>query len=414
MKNSLQDLLERDPSSISFCIINLGCKVNKVEADELYARLYALGSKPSDQDHAHIIIVNSCTVTSVADKKTLKTIRHALRCNMHASIYVTGCGAALNSDHFTELDERIFVIDKFDLLTYLDDLCEKNHVIPLRVGDNFRTRVNIKIQDGCDHACSYCIVHVARGKAWSVDEKQVMSEVKHYFDQGVKEIILTGIDLASYHFKDTTLASLLQNITTIASRYSDERGIAPRIRLSSMEPLSLDDELIGVIADSAPFICRHLHLPLQSGSSKVLQEMNRPYLQDDYSDLCKKLNEAIPQLSLTTDIICGFPGETEKDFEETMALAKEVGFSKIHVFPYSIREGTPAALRTDHLPFDVIQQRSRIMRSLSKELRQNDWEKRKGSRELCIIEPRQAITESYHTISLPKDAHIGDLVYMTL
>ncbi len=414
MTDLLQAHLEIDPARISFCIINLGCKVNKVEADELHAHLSALGCIPKDQENAQFIIINSCTVTSVADKKTLKTIRHALRSNPDAFVYVTGCGAALDSNNFTNIDKRVFVIDKFSLLTYLHDLCEKNHIVPLRMGEAFRTRVNIKIQDGCDHACTYCIVHVARGKARSVNKKQVLEEIRHYFDQGVKEIILTGIDLASYQFENADLSMLLREITNMASLYSDENGITPRVRISSMEPLSVDDALIRCIADCAPTICRHFHLPVQSGSSKVLSEMNRPYTRDEYLYLCERLNTALPSLSLTTDIICGFPGETDKDFEETLTLAREVGFSKIHVFPYSKRKGTPAALRTDQVDPEIINERCQILRNLSKELRRNDREKRRGMQELCIIEPRQAISESYHALAVPQNARIGDMIYMTL
>lgn len=404
------NLSDKITPGLRFCIINLGCKVNRVESDTLRALLASRGCIASAKESAQLIIINSCTVTGEADKKTRKAIRGALKSAPSAQVIVTGCLAAIEGERLKELDNSLEVIHRSDLFSFL----EGNVTSPLRLGDGFRTRVNIKVQDGCDRACTYCIVHVARGRAKSTPFEKIVREANAYLRQGVKELVLTGIDLGSYKDQDKTLSDLIQALLDIAQQTQGSAPYSARIRASSLEPVSVDKKLIELLATSEGKLCRHLHLPLQSGSSKVLREMNRPYSAEEFFKLTEELYSAIPSLSLTTDIICGFPGETEEDFASTLDLARACKFSKIHVFPYSKRAGTPAAERDDQINPEIISARTTALRKLSDTLRKADLEQRKGTSELVLVQPDFGLTESYHEIPLSKEHREGELILSRL
>ena len=390
----------------SFCIVNLGCKVNRVEGDAIMAALLKRGAKPVDQECADLIVINTCTVTGEADKKARKACRHALAANPCARVVVTGCATAVNPDAFSSLDPRICVVDRLDLALAFD-AGSADH---LRTGEGFRTRVNIKIQDGCDHACTYCIVHVARGKARSMPADDVIAEARKYFESGIKEVVLTGIDIGSYQSGNYRIAKLAENLIEVADHVCVTDENPARIRISSIEPLNVTDDLIELLRSADGRLCRHLQLPLQSGSSKVLKEMDRPYTAEQYAELVSKLRDAVPSISLSTDIIVGFPGETEEDFVKTCELARVAGFSRIHVFPYSMREGTPAAKRSDQIAPEEKRNRARMLRELGAELSREDLAKRAGTIELAIVEGASALTESYHELAAPEGSSAGELV----
>ena len=414
----------------SFHVVNLGCKVNRVESDAIAAAMLKRGAQFADEACAEVIFVNTCTVTGEADKKARKAVRHALNVNPDARVIVTGCAVAIDADTFSALDPRVAVVQRTRLFAdFLSDgdlmLTESplagdlamnagSRTNDLRMGEGFRTRVNIKIQDGCDHACTYCIVHVARGKAKSAPYRQVVEEARAYFQHGAKELVLAGIDLASYRDGDVRLAQLVELLLEEADKACLPGELPARVRASSIEPHTLDEQLIDLLARSNGRLCRHLHLPLQSGSSKVLREMARPYDAAKFREIVEHLYERVPALSLTTDIIVGFPGETDDDFAATMELARASRFSKIHVFPYSRREGTPAAVRVDQVPAEVKAARAASLRALSDELRKADFERRRGSEELVIVEDTCALTESYHELPVPPDAHPGSLVLVRM
>lgn len=408
---NLSSLLESPAMErgLGFCVINHGCKVNKVESDTFASLLAARGAQLVDEEEARLIIVNTCTVTGEADRKARKAVRHALKTSPEALVVVTGCGAVIDPAAYGRLDGRVQVIGRFELLDLLREGREAREA-PLRLGEGFRTRVNLKIQDGCDRACTYCIVHVARGKARSTDAAQVLSEANAYLASGVKELVLTGIDLGSYQSSDYDLAKLVDELMALSRSNCAQGELPARIRASSLEPMSITPQFVDLLANSEGFLCRHLHVPLQSGSSKVLREMARPYTADEFASLVERLYDRVPSLSLSTDVIVGFPGETDEDFEETMQLARACRFSKIHVFPYSKRAGTPAAKRADQVPPDIIRARAAQLRKLSDELRERDFASRKGTKELVIVESRFALTESYHEIPLPEGIPEGSLV----
>ena len=394
----------------NFTVVNLGCKVNRVESDSIAAHMLALGGLIVDAELADVIFVNSCTVTGEADKKTRKAVRGALRANPHAEVVVTGCGVSIDPDSFRAIDPRVRTIERAELFSSL----ASGNSLPLRFGEEFRTRVNIKVQDGCDHACTYCIVHVARGPATSMPFGEIVREAEGYFSKGAKELVLTGIDLGSYRDGTKGLADLTSALLERADKFSVPGEPPARVRASSIEPKTVDERFVDLLATADGRLCRHLHLPLQSGSTRVLRQMARPYTADFFAELVDYLRERVPQLSLTTDIICGFPGETEEDFQMTLEMARHCRFSKIHVFPYSKRSGTPAAQRADQVPPDVKSARASRLRSLAEELRLDDFAQRAGTTELALVEPDIALTESYHEIPVPPGASTGQLVPITL
>ena len=249
--------------------------------------------------------------------------------------------------------------------------------------------------------------------------EQILAECVRYARAGVKEIVLTGINLGSYcdtsERKPRTLAHLLSELLESTRRYASSDEPACRFRISSVEPKDVDEGLIEILAASEGRVCRHLHLPLQSGSTKVLREMARPYDADYYVDLASTLRKRVPQLSLSTDIIVAFPGETDEDFNATLSVAEECAFSKIHVFPYSKREGTPAAERVDQVPGTQAADRARQLRLLAKELRSADYRARTGSCERVLVEQcGRGMTESYYEIAVPSHLPVGSLPLLPL
>ena len=410
---------------MKYAVVNLGCKVNRVESDAFASSLDAHGAKSCDAADADLIVVNTCTVTGEAEKKTRKAVRRALRANDRATVIVTGCAAAIDKDTFLAMDPRVRVMGKAELASSIDagawGLDAAAHGPALPVGEGYRTRVGVKVQDGCNNACTYCVVHVARGKATSVDPREVVRQCRALASAGVKEIVLTGINLGSYRWRDeetgeaTGLADLLRTLLEETADLHKEGEYPARFRVSSVEPRDVHDDLIEVLATAGGRVCRHLHLPLQSGNSKVLREMHRPYNAEHFEAIVANLYERVPELSLSTDIICGFPGETEGEFEDTLRVAHTCRFSKIHVFPYSKREGTPAAARIDQVPPGVKADRAQRLRDLGDLLRDNEREARKGTRELAVVEEEGvALTESYFEVPVPKNAKAGEMIEITL
>ncbi|WP_242369967.1 MiaB/RimO family radical SAM methylthiotransferase [Adlercreutzia muris] len=443
-------------AAFRFAVVNLGCKVNRVEADGFERLLAGRGGAPSPVAEADLIVVNTCTVTGEAEKKTRKAVRHALAANEEAPVIVTGCATEIDAAAYEALGSRVTVVPKAGMALYLeegafpsrppaggspldtraqrdDHTAEEGELAaPERPAPSTgnraaglaapegaeavlpadgRTRIGIKVQDGCDNACTYCIVHVARGRATSRNADEVAAEAVALARAGVREIVLTGINLGSYDADGLDLADLCRRLLAETAELHAPGEPPCRFRIGSVEPMDVSMDLIGLLAEARGRLCRHLHLPLQSGSSKVLQEMGRPYDAEEYRQLADYLRAMVPEIALTTDIIVGFPGETEQDFEDTCALARHVGFAKIHVFPYSQREGTPAAERPDQVPPGEKAARAARLRTLTDELAAADRAARAGAVELALVErPGHATTESYHEMPAPAGAAIGSLV----
>lgn len=441
---------------MNYAIVNLGCKVNRVESDSFAVSLQAQGWEAAREADADLIVVNTCTVTGEAEKKTRKAVRRALRENGQATVMVTGCAVAIDASTYEAMSERVRVVGKTELLEAVrrefrggggsdragDDaeyalecisrVSESDgfgptgessslDAIPLPVGEGFRTRVGVKVQDGCDNACTYCIVHVARGRASSRSADDVVSECMQLARAGVREIVLTGINLGSYcdgNRRDprvVRLPALLERLLeeTVDLRAADEPPC--RFRISSIEPRDVDDALIELLSVARGRICRHLHLPMQSGSTKVLREMARPYTAERFIELVESLRRRVPGIALSTDIIVGFPGETEDDFRQTLETVRRCAFEKIHVFPYSRREGTPAAARVDQVPPSAKTARAAELRTLGDELRAEGLTRRSGTIEIALVEESGiAMAESYYEVEAPAGASAGEMVEISL
>lgn len=340
-----------------YTVVNLGCKVNRVEADGFERLLAERGGVPVGEAAADLIVVNTCTVTGEAEKKTRKAVRHALSTNDGARVVVTGCASELSSETFAAMDDRVVVVPKAGADLYLSELemsgtapCETPESFPASPADG-RTRIGIKVQDGCDNACTYCIVHVARGRATSRPADEVVAEAVALAESGVREVVLTGINLGSYDDGGTDLTDLCRRLLTATADLHGAGEPPCRFRIGSIEPMDVTGEFVSLLAEAEGRICRHLHLPLQSGSSRVLREMARPYDAHEFRQLADFLRASVPSIALTTDIIVGFPGETYEDFQQTMQLCRQVRYQCMFTFIFSPRPGTRAALLDDPVPY---------------------------------------------------------------
>lgn len=354
----------------------LGCKVNQYESEAIVELFAEKGYEIVGIDEeADVYVINTCTVTNFGDKKSRQLIRKVKRQNENAIVAVVGCYAQTAPQELMQVEGVNLVIgtkDRAQIVEMVENYSfEKgveNHVSDIMKERVFeplsiqklanRTRAYLKIQDGCSQYCSYCIIPYARGPIRSRDPQDVIAEVKRLAENGFKEVVLTGIHVASYgkDRKDTSLLEILRQVHEV-------EGIE-RIRFSSIEPNVVTEEFAQAIADM-PKVCDHFHLSLQSGCDKTLKEMNRKYDTEKYRQAAATLRKYLPEVALTTDIIAGFPGETEEDFQASYDFAKEIGFAKIHAFPYSPKRGTPAAARKDQLLNAVKAERSHRLIELS-------------------------------------------------
>ncbi len=340
-----------------FAIKTLGCKVNQYEEQVLRENLVRFGFREAGVRDADIVIVNSCTVTAQADRKTRKIVQKIKKENPGVKIFVTGCLAVLEEDieNLRSLPEVHAVVpgsDKARIPLILDDMFGgggKKAVKEEVSGFSSHTRAFLKIQDGCDQNCSYCKVSLVRGPSRSRDKRDVLAEVARLADGGYREIVLTGVCLGAWKGgKGESISDLLREIDGLEGDF--------RIRISSIEPNYIDETLIETIAASGR-ICRHLHIPLQSGSDRILGSMGRRYTVDRFRCLVGRLRKAVPLIGLTMDVIAGFPGETDADFRRTLEFVRETRPSRLHVFKYSDRKGTPASLITEKVPLNTAKSR---------------------------------------------------------
>ena len=338
-------------------ICSLGCKVNIYEAEFVANILKENNYEIVDfEDKADIYIINTCSVTNESDKKSRKMINRARKNNKDAIIIVMGCYSQLNAD---KIDADIILgnKDKSNIVKLIEEYKTKNNKIT-KIYDLTKTkfeemeiskftnhtRAFVKIQDGCNAFCSYCIIPYTRGRVRSKDKASVIKEVTKLVNNGYKEIVLTGIHTGRYGIDiNTTLEELLKELVEIPNIY--------RIRLSSIEINEITPGIIKLLKENK-VMAKHLHIPLQSGSNKILKLMNRRYNKEEFKNMITKIKE-IPNISLTTDLIVGFPNETEEDFKETLDTLNEIKFTKIHTFPYSRRNGTPAAAMENQVPPEV-------------------------------------------------------------
>ncbi|MEQ2526241.1 tRNA (N(6)-L-threonylcarbamoyladenosine(37)-C(2))-methylthiotransferase MtaB [Bacillaceae bacterium CLA-AA-H227] len=358
----------------------LGCKVNHYETEAIWQLFKEQGYDRTEfESTADVYVINTCTVTNTGDKKSRQVIRRAIRKNPDAVICVTGCYAQTSPAEIMAIPGVDIVVgtqDRVKMLEYIELYKEERqpinavgNIMKNRVYEELdvpaftdRTRASLKIQEGCNNFCTFCIIPWARGLMRSRDPQEVIHQAQQLVDAGYQEIVLTGIHTGGYgeDMKDYNLASLLRDLE------AQVKGLK-RLRISSIEASQITDEVIEVI-DQSNVIVRHLHIPIQSGSNTVLKRMRRKYTMEFFAERLERLKEVLPGLAVTSDVIVGFPGETEEEFMETYNFIKEHKFSELHVFPYSKRTGTPAARMDDQVDEDVKNERVHRLIALSDQL----------------------------------------------
>lgn len=358
----------------------LGCKVNHYETEAIWQLFKEEGYDRTEFDQqADVYVINTCTVTNTGDKKSRQVIRRAIRQNPDAVICVTGCYAQTSPAEIMAIPGVDIVVgtqDRTKLLGYIEQYRAERqpinavrNIMKNRVYEELdvpaftdRTRASLKIQEGCNNFCTFCIIPWARGLMRSRDPKEVLHQAQQLVDAGYLEIVLTGIHTGGYgqDLKDYNLAQLLRDLE------ANVKGLK-RLRISSIEASQLTDEVIEVLRESK-IVVNHLHIPIQSGSDTVLKRMRRKYTMEFFGERLTKLHEALPDLAVTSDVIVGFPGETEEEFMDTYNFIRDHKFSELHVFPFSPRTGTPAARMEDQIDEDIKNERVHRLISLNDQL----------------------------------------------
>ena len=464
------------------CVVNLGCRVNRVESDWMESSFVQSGAVLCAEDEADIIAINTCAVTGEAQAKTRKAVRRAASLPKHPLVAVTGCVANLFPAELEAIGDNVRVLpaklvlvedslkaweelnggltgegedtsllkqssplcgcgtrdeasspSQQESLQYMqrDDLARVESVSSGAVSQArsaedclstedtlstpgghavFRARRGVKVQDGCDNKCTYCIVWRARGKSLSTPYSLIEKQVRQVLSEGALEVDLTGINLGRYASVDEQgapldLAGLIERLVPLIR----EHGAL--LRASSIEPPEVTSELVTAFARNADCVAPHFHLPLQAGSTRVLHRMGRRYNAEQFLEKVALIREALPAAAISTDIIVGFPGETEEDFQETLALSEKAAFSKIHAFRFSARPDTPAASMPDQIAPEVIRERSERLRILADRLRHDDAARRIGTVEPVLIEQIDVAgnacgtTASHHEVVIPAGEH---------
>ncbi|MFZ5572799.1 MAG: tRNA (N(6)-L-threonylcarbamoyladenosine(37)-C(2))-methylthiotransferase MtaB [Thermodesulfobacteriota bacterium] len=399
-----------------FFIQTLGCKVNQFESDALRTLLMNNGWVPAgDGQPAEVCIINTCTVTRKASMQSRQAIRQAIRLHPDARIIVTGCYAQTAPEEIEQIQGVYEIIGHAYKHKIADAILSKRNKkipkTPLRIIRDInreqifkqtpvvpvtdRTRPYLKIQDGCSSFCSYCIVPFARGRSRSMPREDVLANITSLASFGYQEVVLTGIDLGSYgkdlSGKNGGLAELLFHI--------ESRRLIQRVRLSSIEPLEFSNDLFQLIAESR-MICRHFHIPLQSGDDGILKKMRRPYTSSQYARIIEELHRLAPHAAIGADVLVGFPGETDSAFENTMSLVKALPLTYLHVFPYSVRPGTAACEFPGRLEADIIKVRCRLIRELGLWKKRRFYQNAVGSEvEILIEDQREPLTSRLKGLS---------------
>lgn len=368
----------------------LGCRVNLYETDALASQFKAAGYEiVENEDDADIYIVNTCTVTNQSDQKCRQALNQIRRSHPTAVIAATGC--MVNHRRQEMLDSGVinFAIDnerKYALFSIIDGYVKGEPVDPEGFDkdlfsyspafDTFHTRSLIKIHDGCNNFCSYCIIPNVRGRATSRCDKEIYENIRQVVDHGFKEIVLTGVNMGRYQYENVNFEQLIEGILKIGGDF--------RVRISSIEPDNFSDRFLKLFEN--PKLAPHMHICLQSGAENTLREMHRHYTAAQFKEMCGRIKSAVPDFNITTDVIVGFPGETEEDFAESAELCRKIGFSHIHTFKYSVRTGTKAASLPNQIPETVKAERSAVIRQISSENKLKYFNRMLGKPQKMLVE----------------------------
>ena len=393
----------------NFYLKSMGCKSNQFEGQIVAQKLFEAGYTEVEQiQDADLFILNSCSVTHKSDNEAMYHLRHAKKLGLKTIL--TGCIAQIEKEKLLQepfIDIVLGNEDKFEIVEHLNnnetfivrDLMNTNDFYEITLNDSTKTRISLKIQDGCDNRCAYCIIPYGRGKSRSANSDFIINEINKYSSQGYKEVVFTGIHIGLYG-KDfgKNLLSLLKEI--------EEKTSIPRYRLGSLNPLEIDTEMLDFLQNSEKF-CPHFHLSLQSACNATLKRMNRHYTVEYYLDQIEDITKRFNNPFLGSDIIAGFVGETDKDFEITIENLKKSKLSQIHTFPYSIRKGTIAEKLTGHLPDKIKEERATIIKQISAEKFNKFLLANIGSEQEVLIEKRlnkngkyKGVTRNYINVVL--------------
>ena len=395
----------------SFAVLTFGCRVNQADSQTLESELRARGARPVSAEEADVVIVNTCSVTAAADQGARQTIRRVARLNPDVRVIVTGCYATRRPDEAAALPRVVGVVANAD----------KDRLVPLAAaagwmttaerfgegdgpcglaspGTGGRTAMTIRVQTGCEERCSYCIIPETRGHSRSEPPARLMSRIRAAVDAGYKEIVLTGVHLGSYGrdlAERTSLAALVRRLS--------ECDADVLFRISSLEPMDCTPEIVDLVATSSR-LAPHFHLPLQHASDAMLAAMRRPYLFADYELLVHRIRRLLPQASIGSDIIVGFPGERDEDFEALLGRVRTLPLTHLHVFPYSDRPGTDASTRTGKVDGAVIRSRARAVRELGTAMTTAFRRSQQDvtTRALTLDEGWSAVTPNYLKVQLDR------------
>ena len=389
------------PETQKVAFHNLGCKVNQHDSAIMAALFQDAGYEVVDfNDLADVYVVNTCTVTHLSDRKSRQMIRHAARENPAATIVVCGCYAQTAKAELEALDEVDLIIGTNERHKVVEavETFRQDHVKTAYMADDEElfyyedlphervsgmTRAYVKIQEGCDQFCAYCAIPYARGPLRSRSEQDTIDEINMLVERGYKEVILTGIHIGAYGrgVKDETC-----DLTGLCRRILDETAIE-RLRIGSLEGIEVTDALIEMIA-SDERMAKHLHLPLQSGCDRTLSAMRRPYDTEQFREMMRRIRGKVPNIAITTDLMVGFPGETDEDFKESLVFCNDIAFSAMHIFKYSMRSGTPAAAMPDQIDPQIKERRAKQMADVAQK-NKLDYERRFVGQTLRILVEEQ-------------------------
>mgnify|MGYP004463028409 FL=1 len=389
--------------TVAFC--TLGCKVNQYETNAMMQKMIEAGYEVVDfETKADIYIINTCTVTNMADKKSRQMLRRVKEINPEAILVAVGCYAQVAKEKLEQIPEIDLILginEKNDIVKYVEQASKNTYVSDVLHQTEFldfgdvtyteKTRAVIKVQDGCNQFCSYCIIPYARGRIRSRKPESVIKEITDVAKEGIKEVVITGIHIASYGKDFNTeyrLIDLLEEIQKVDG--------VQRIRLGSLEPTLITEEFVTRLKKLSK-ICDHFHLSLQSGCDETLKRMNRKYTTDQFRHVVELLRNAYPEVHLTTDVIVGFPGETEEEFNKTYEFLKEIKFYKMHVFKYSPRSGTVAAKMPNQIDGNIKEERSNKLIELSDENEKEYNQKYIGKEVEVLLEEREGEYLKGHT-----------------
>ena len=409
---------------MKYSIITFGCRVNQADSLAIEGELLARDGTCVAPENADLLIVNTCSVTSTADQGARQTIRRIVRDNPGVRVVVTGCYATRRPDEIRGLPNVAHVVRNQDKDTLVADLLPHDGRFvdgdgpcggTLAPGIAGRTAFTLRVQTGCDERCSYCIIPKTRGAGRSRPLDEVIRQIERAIAAGYKEIAITGVHLGSYgrdlgvggHLKRTSLESLIR----VLAEWPDD----VLFRISSLEPMDCTPEIVGVVARS-PRLAPHFHLPLQHGSDDVLRAMRRPYTAVDYRSLIERIARLMPHASIGTDLIVGFPGETEVQFESTRSLVSDLPLSHVHVFPYSDRPGTEASKLRDKVDGVAIRRRGAVLREVGARLAREFRNRQIGTsrRALTLDDGWSAVTDNYLKVKLPAQHARNEWVVVTL